>query len=88
MERCSRYIKRVDLQFSRSQNGTEPRYGVNLKRFLISSSRYELYISLHLRMLVRIMTYFGKLVSLYYYSAKLENGMTRPRPLHKYPDIY
>ena len=31
MERCSRYIKRVDLQFSRSQNGTEPGYGVNLK---------------------------------------------------------
>ena len=32
-ERCSRYIKRVDLQFSRSQNGTEPGYVVNLKRF-------------------------------------------------------
>ncbi|KAK2552999.1 hypothetical protein P5673_025716 [Acropora cervicornis] len=35
MERCSRYIKRVDLQFSRSQkfNGTEPGYGVKMKRF-------------------------------------------------------
>ena len=33
-------------------------------------------------MLVRIMTYFDKLISLYYYSAKLENGMTRPRPVY------
>ena len=34
------------------------------------------------------MTYFSKLITLYYYSAKLENGMNMPRPLHKYPDIY
>ena len=87
MKRCSRYIKRVDLQFSRSQNGTEPGYVVNLKKIL-TSSRYGLSISLHLKMLVRIMTYFSKLISLYYYSAKLENDMTTPRPLHKYPDIY
>ena len=54
---------------------------------ILSRSRYGLYISLHLKMLVRIMTYFNKLISLYYYSTKVENGTTRPRPLHKYPDI-
>lgn len=72
-----------------SQDGTEPGYVVNLKPSSQDFRKLKVWA-------VSFFTFknvgqnydvFRKLISLNY-SAKLQNGMTRPTPLHKYPDVY